>query len=129
MKERNKPRLCLIEHTIFPSDILIAVSTREELIKYIEQNKKYKLSEYEIEKLEIKGRGKCTILEGGQIIISLKKQKTNIGIDVVDLTHEIEHAVFLIFERIGIKHTNDSDEVFAYYSSYIMEQALNYFDK
>ena len=123
-----KPRFYLIPGTIFPYDVLIAVSTHEEVIKYIENNKKYKLNDEEKEKLAMDGNGRTVILGGGQTIIRLKRQKTSLGIDVCDLVHEIEHAVYFILERIGVKHNIDSDEVFAYYQAYLMKEAMDFFD-
>lgn len=126
--KKPTPRFYLIPGTIFPFDVLIAVSTHEEVMKYIENNKKYQLSDEEKEKLEMTGNGRTVILGGGQTIIRLKEQKTSLGIDVCDLVHEIEHAVYFILERIGIKHNIDSDEVFAYYQAFLMRKAMNYFD-
>jgi hypothetical protein len=127
--KNKKSRFCLIEKTIFPFDILIAVSTLEEIIKYIEKNKNYDLCDEEKEKLEMQGNGKAVMLKGGQTIIRLKPQKTSLGIDIADLAHEIEHAVFFICDKIGIKHTDDSDEVFAYYQAFITREALKFFQK
>lgn len=127
--KKTKPKFCLIEKTIFPFDILIAVSTLEEVIEYIEKNKDYDLCDEEKEKLEMSGNGKATMLRGGQTIIRLPHQKTDIGIDLCDLSHEIAHAVYFICERVGVKHTDDSDEVFAYYQAYVMRKALNFFNK
>ena len=126
--KKIKPRFCLILGTIFPFDVLIAVSTYEEVIKYIENNKKYQLNDEEKEKLEMTGNGRTVILGGGQTIIRLKRQKTSLGIDVCDLAHEIEHAVYFILERIGVKHNIDSDEVFAYYQAYLMRKAMDFFE-
>lgn len=125
----KKPIFLLIKNSIYPYDILVSVSTYNELIKYIEKDRKYVLSEVEKEKLEMDGVGRTVMLRGGQTIIRLESAKTSLGIDIADLTHEIEHAVFFIFERIGIKHSIDSDEAFAYYQAYIMREVLNYFEK
>lgn len=35
------------------------------------------------------------------------------------LVHEIEHYVFYLFERIGMQHTDASDEAYAYMMAYI----------
>lgn len=126
--KRNKPRFCLILGTVFPFDVLISVSTHEEVIGYIEKNKKYRLNDEEKDKLAMTGNGRTVILSGGQTIIRLKRQKTSLGIDVCDLVHEIAHAVYFIYERIGIKHTIDSDEAFAYYQAYLMRKAMDFFE-
>jgi len=127
MKKNKKPIFLLIEGTVFPFDILISVSSCEDLYKYIENNKKYKLTDKEKEELEICGNAKTIRLLGGQVIIRLLERKTKLGIDLCDLAHEIEHAVFFIMEKIGVKHCDESDEVFAYYQAYLMRKTLNYF--
>lgn len=111
-----------------PYDVLITTADRDGLIKYIEKKKKYKLNDEEKEKLWMEGEGRTVQLEGGQIIIRLRKEKTKIGIDLPHLIHEISHAVFFTMDKIGVKHTYDSDEVFAYYSAYLTREALNFFD-
>lgn len=128
-KKSKKPIFHLIEGTVFPFDTLIAICSDEELYKYIEGEKKYKLNDEEKEKLCLRGRGKTTILRGGQIVIRLHLEKTKIGIDIAVLAHEIAHAAFLLMERIGVEHTNASDEVFAYYQQYLMNRVLSYFDE
>lgn len=124
---KKKSKFLLIKKTIFPYDILVAVSTLQEVIKYIEKNKNYDLCDEEKEKLEMDGVGRTVMLRGGQTIIRLPHKKTSFGIDVADLSHEISHAVFFICHKIGITHTDESDEVFAYYQGYIMREVLRYF--
>lgn len=127
--KRRKPKFLLVEGTIFPFDILIAVCSDHELHKYIEHKKSYKLNDDERDKLEMRGNGRTVQLRGGQIIIRLKHEKTQIGIDVPTLAHEISHATFFLMDKIGTQHTHESDEVFAYHQAYIMKKALNFFDK
>ena len=69
------------------------------------------------------------MLRGGQTIIRLELEKTKLGIDVANLAHEIEHAVFFILDRVDVKHTHESDDVFAYYHGYLMRKAMVFFDK
>lgn len=38
------------------------------------------------------------------------------------LVHEIEHTVFYLFERIGIQHTRESDEAYAYLQGYLFAE-------
>src|SRR3990167_8068537 len=122
---KKKDVFLLIPKTIFPFDVLICVASHEKVIRYIERNKNYKLSDEEIQKLEMTGTGRTVMLLGGQTIIRLKPQKIQIGVDIANLIHEIEHAVYFITERVGIKHTDDSDELFAYYQEYLMREALH----
>lgn len=43
---------------------------------------------------------------------------------VDNLSHEIEHAVFDAIDSIPMKHTEDTDEVFAYLTGYLMKRIL-----
>lgn len=125
---KKKPKFLLIEKTIFPYDILVCFSSFDECVKRIKKTG-YELCEEEKDKLEMDGVGRTVMLRGGQTIIRLPRKKTSFGIDVADLSHEISHAVFFICDKIGIKHTGESDEVFAYYQGYIMREVLRYFQK
>jgi len=130
MKNKTKPIFLLIKHTVFPFDVLVSVSTDEELKKYVDKNLGYKLSEKEMDCLEIEGDARTVMLHGGQVIIRLKREnRLSWGVDLSDLAHEIEHAAFFILNRIGVKHTNESDEVFAYYQAYLLRECLKNFEK
>lgn len=63
-------------------------------------------------------------LVGGWTIIRLPKKPTTPA-QYGTLFHEIFHAVYFIFSRIGIRLCEDSDEAFAYLIGYITEQFLS----
>ena len=128
MKNKRKHFL-LVEGRIFPFDTLITTACTQKIINYIEFRKNYKLNDEEKDKLEMKSSGRTVMLRRGQTIVRLSLVKTKIGIDVADLAHEIEHAAFLLFDRIGIQHTHESDEVFAYYQAFLMREAMLFFDE
>lgn len=46
--------------------------------------------------------------------------------DYGDLVHEIEHAVYYILESRGLKHTAESDEAYAYLSSFLFCEIDSY---
>lgn len=46
--------------------------------------------------------------------------------DFGDLVHEIEHAVWYILDSRGLKHTEESDEAYAYLSGYIFCEIDDY---
>ena len=127
--KKSKPKFLLIEATIFPCDILFSLADHQSICEYIEKKKKYKLNNDEIEKLKMNGRGRTVRFENGQVIMRLKTYKTKTGFDLADLTHEISHAVFMILDYIGVRPTNDDDEVYAYYSEYLMREILKVYDK
>ena len=41
------------------------------------------------------------------------------------LVHEIEHYVFYLFNRIGMKHTKASDEAYAYLTAHVFKEIDN----
>lgn len=41
------------------------------------------------------------------------------------LVHEIEHYVFYLLDRIGMKHTKESDEAYAYLSAHVFKEIDN----
>ncbi|MFA6282312.1 MAG: hypothetical protein WCY05_07425 [Candidatus Omnitrophota bacterium] len=45
--------------------------------------------------------------------------------DIGVFNHEMLHLVFSVFSIIGIKYSDDSEEAFAYYLSYLTEKILN----
>ena len=128
--KKTKNIFILIERTIFPYDILFSVgATDKEIFEYIEKNKKYKLSDKEKECLELGGCGKTTQLQTGHIVIRVRKEKTEIGFDLSVLVHEISHAVFLVMDRLGVTHTDSSDEVYAYYQAFIHGEIMKIVQK
>lgn len=46
--------------------------------------------------------------------------------DYSNLVHEIEHAVFYLLDSRGLKHTEDSDEAYAYLTSFLFCEIDNY---
>lgn len=122
--KKDKLKFLLIKGTVYPYDVLVTTATTEEIIKYIENKKNYKLDEEEKKHLPMEGNGRTIMLLGGQTIVRLREAKTSIGIELDCLSHELNHAVFFIFDRIGIKHTTDSDEAFCYYQQYLLKEVL-----
>jgi hypothetical protein len=130
MKKRTKKKeFILIQGTIFPFDILYTTACDHKVYNYISKNKKYTLNDEEKEKLIVIGRGKTIQLRGGQVILRVLKEKTQIGIDLTILSHEIEHAIYFILSKCGVKHTEESDELYAYYQQYLMKYILDRLDK
>jgi hypothetical protein len=119
---RAKKEFLLINGTIYPFDILVTTACDQKVYNYIEKNKKYKLNDEEKDKLLVIGTGRTTQLKGGQVIVRVTKIK-----DLPILVHELEHAVWFIFTRIGIEHTDASDEAFAYFQAYLLKEVLKYY--
>ena len=61
-------------------------------------------------------------------LIWLCKWPESVG-EFGDLVHEIEHAVFYILDSRGLKHTEESDEAYAYLSSFLFCEIDSYIAK
>lgn len=129
LKNKDKAHFVLVCDEIFGNDVLVSVSTLEELVSHVKSELRYSLSEREEEALEMKGNGRCVQLKNKAIIIRLAREDTRIGIDIPTLTHEIAHAAFYKLDGKGIKHVDESDEVYAYFQGFLMRKVLDYFDK
>jgi hypothetical protein len=110
-----KRKMFVIYGTQFPFDVLVCLgSKREDIIKRIDRTI-YKLTDEEKGHLIMHGHGKTLILDGGQIILwTALYPKLGSG----TLAHEIFHAVDFILDRMGVRHSFDSDEVWAYLIKY-----------
>lgn len=100
----------------YPFDVMINVgTTTEDVIKKITKLG-YELNDIEKKKLEMHGVGRTVMLDGGQTIIILKKY------DQAIMAHEIFHAVCMLFDKIGINFSEDSDEAYAYAIEYLTRE-------
>lgn len=59
----------------------------------------------------------CTVEEDGVVIMWFPKNPTK-GL----LAHEMEHATYMILNRCGVPHTDDTDEVYAYQINYLIDE-------
>lgn len=60
----------------------------------------------------------CTHFNGGpQLVVHVKRPD-----DVETICHEASHATSFIFEYVGMPHTRDSDEAYAYMTGYIARE-------
>lgn len=57
-------------------------------------------------------------LIGGQTVVRFKKNKPDIDI----VAHEIFHAIEFIFDRIGLPHSRDTSESWAYAIQYVTKE-------
>ena len=61
-------------------------------------------------------------------LIWLNKFPETVG-DYGDLVHEIEHAVWYILDSRGLKHTEESDEAYAYFFGFLFCEIDDYIVK
>lgn len=118
--KKKYSKMFIVNHGTYPFDILVCVNCEHKnIVKFIEKNKKYKLTDSEKEFLMMSGVGRTVMLLGGQTILRINDAK-----DIPNLAHEVFHAVEFLFNKIGIKHSDDSSEAFAYQISYLMGSIL-----
>lgn len=65
--------------------------------------------------------------ESNTYTIWLPKEPDTIAGEAV-LLHEINHAVFYLFDNLGIEHTQASDEAYCYLSEYLYVEIMNKFE-
>ena len=69
--------------------------------------------------------GMFTHSEGTNISLLWLPKLPNTIMEYGSLVHEIEHYVFYLFDRIGMEHTEASDEAYAYMLGYMFREIDN----
>ncbi len=69
--------------------------------------------------------GSFSVEDDGYTLLWLRRLPESIG-DYGSLIHEIEHCTFEILNSRGVKHTDDSDEAYAYLLCWLYEQIENF---
>jgi len=100
-----KSKFHKISIDVFKQDIIFTVGTTEkEIQKYLHID----------DSIGNVGQGRTVRFEQGHILLWVEDKKDR-GV----IAHEIFHVVHFMCDRIGIKLSMDSDEVFAYCIDYI----------
>lgn len=114
----------IIKLVVYPFDIMVSI---DESDKKLAKN----LREFGVKKnllgaiyMPKTGVGKTIMFEGNRTLIRLKSGDDK-NIFISKIAHESFHAVSFIFQVIGIKLTNESEESFTYLLDYIILQILN----
>lgn len=108
----------VVDQGTYPFDILVCIGCDHEEIVAKLKKLGTKLDEEETEKLWMSGVGRTVMIRSGQTILILKDIKNKCSFHA-NLFHEVFHAVEFLFDRIGIKHGEDSSEAFAYQIGYL----------
>ena len=66
--------------------------------------------------------------ESNTYTIWLPQEPDTIAREAV-LLHEINHAVFYLFDNLGIEHTQASDEAYCYLSEYLYVEIMTKFEE
>lgn len=111
----------IVPCVVYPYDIFVSVLESD--LKVTNKLKKI-LSEDEcsdLNFLEDGYLGICCMLESGKVILRLRVNPLeNCGV----LVHEVFHAVEMIFNRIGLTHSRESSEAWAYLIEYLTNKIL-----
>lgn len=105
-----------------PEDKVISILKKKKLFNFTDKTSESLF----LENIIGNGDGRCTQLSNMKYFIHIGdhiKMATPIGISI--LVHELTHCVSFIFESIGMPHTSDSDEAYAYLLGYLVEEILN----
>lgn len=120
----ESPRFLIVSHAGYPFDVLVTIgATGEQILERLER--------YEVELSKKRRRlilkpcrvGRTIMLGSNQTLIMLA-QWLDTPRDHAILAHEIFHAVTLLFGRIGIQHSDSSDEAYAYAVEALTERIL-----
>lgn len=104
---------------LFPFEVLVCLGGDKQFV--IKNIKKFGYTPDTEEEGHITmiGQGKCVMLKNSATIIWLKNYpRAGSGV----LAHEIFHATDFILDKMGIKHTDSSDEVWAYVIEYLTKE-------
>lgn len=128
MKKNKKDSLIfLVSHGSYPFDILVAIySTDKQVKNYLKKKCNYELDEDEERGIECPGVGRTAMLSNGATVLRVEDRRSK-GHFHATLAHEVFHAVEFLFNRVGIKHCDESSEAFAYQIGYILGEFYKMF--
>lgn len=120
-----KPKTFLIDYTLYPFHVLVSTDSYENVLKRL-STYDLELDDEDIEALKMDGRARCVMIKDGGTVVRLSNEPDSPE-HIGDLVHECFHAVFFLFNRIGISLSRDSDEAFAYAIEYLAREILKQF--
>lgn len=88
----------------------------ETLIEHLEKHKKYSAGIFTYNE------------ESNTYTIWLPQEPDTIAWEGV-LLHEINHAIFYLFDNLGMEHTRESDEAYSYLSEYLYVEIMTKFEE
>jgi hypothetical protein len=114
--------LKIVNLGLFPFDICVAIGTTEkEVIDFLKSKCGYILDDDEKDALQFDNSskvGRTVILKNNATVLWVKRPEPGV------IAHEAFHVMDFITARMGIKHTDDSDEVWGYGIEYIVRKSL-----
>jgi hypothetical protein len=114
-----KSKSFILPYVIYPFDIMFSFGEPDDVL--FRRLKSMGITEPELCNISGITQARTVVFNEGASIIRMKHiPKTSE--DFGHLQHEIFHAVYFLFTRIGIKLCDKSDEAFAYTIQYLTEQ-------
>ena len=112
-----KSKIFLVGMEVFPLDVLVCLGTnKEQVVNHIQKKLRYKLSEAELNELQMYGAGRTVQLANGAVVLWCDKYPRKAR---SVLLHEIIHTTKFIMDRLGMKY---DDELHAYMCQYLNKQ-------
>lgn len=108
---------------IFPLDVMFSLGETDDELREILRNKGIKVKKSNL-LFKDKWRGLNHRFKDGSQIIRMRKVPYHVE-DFGVLLHEIFHASHFIINRVGIKLTDSSEEIYAYLIEYFYEKIVN----
>ena len=96
----------------------------ESIDKYLDENEEFIANIDKVQRLYF------SVMEGFSAAVTAFSENGNCYVFLRDLeriaviAHEIIHVVYHILNFVGIEHSRETDEVYAYTTEYILEQIL-----
>ena len=114
----------IIPLVIYPFDIMVSIDESDKQLA--EELKKFGIKKNLLGAISMPktGSGKCIMFESNRTLIRLKRGNDK-NLFISKIAHESLHAVSFIFQVIGIKLTDESEEAYTYLLDYIILQILN----
>lgn len=120
---KHKSLNFIIPYQLYPFDVMVSLAESDEILfpklkKLLPESSWPDIDEI---KLKATGQGRMVMFSSGQTVIRTRYYP-NSPLEFGHLQHEIFHAVEYLMERIGVKHTYECGEVYAYAIQYLTEK-------
>lgn len=116
-----------IYDSVFHRQVVCTLGEPEHVMKVVNKHYPNALREDDFEADDIGGVFTLTNQHTQQLILLvwLKRFRPNNAEDIAALAHEASHATWQALSYVGIPHTRDTDEVYAYYTDNIVAQFID----
>jgi hypothetical protein len=121
---KKKPSNFIIPYQIYPIDLMVSVGEDYNVLyKILEKHlpKEYH-SEIDLCRFESENVLARVVMFTNNASLIRIRRKPKTPLDYGTLQHEIFHAVEYMMNRIGVKHTVECGEAYAYMIGYLTEQ-------